>query len=429
MGDGKGKITQLLERQNVLLQRVREAGKKESDMVIVKIKMTMDRLRQSAVEAIVPARLTQEVQLEALERIQMLGVTKGQALVLVRELCERQFWNISALQEEAGDQHLLAKFFLKLATLSITYIDHASKLTLWLSKMPVAHYSECMQKFHSWNKLAFVSSFLEKVLTLVKEEARMINFDLNSFEAAVKAVAELEVQVALKYSDKRENEENMELSRKREQEVKQFENNKLRLRNQVIKMCLAVTVIGCPQLSGSLIQHTEDSLHKCKSVYLKLISILFQLDMIDTNSPGTDYLNLSDLGTDTRLENKYQVIANAMWLSPETAQQDKRDWVSVLEAVERDLASLTNDYKYRKLIQLIEGVYVDRAQPQSVDDMYTRGWDLKGPWNTIIEGICKDFEEVEIIKERIVKMQERQQQITKEYNQLKKERDEQIVIK
>jgi len=64
-----------------------------------------------------------------------------------------------------------------------------------------------------------------------------------------------------------------------------------------------------------------------------------------------------------------------------------------------------------------------------LDDMYTRGWDVRGPWNTIIDGISKDIEEVEMIKEKVIKMQERAQQMTKEYNQLKKERDEQIVIK
>lgn len=102
-----------------------------------------------------------------------------------------------------------------------------------------------------------------------------------------------------------------------------------------------------------------------------------------------------------------------MWVSPESAHQDKRDWMSVLEAVERDIASLTNDYKYRKLIQAIDASYVDK-KPQSVDDMYMKGWDIKGPWNSIIATICKDFEEVEIIKDKIVKMQEKAQQMTKE---------------
>lgn len=74
----------------------------------------------------------------------MLGITKGQALVLVRELCERQFANIPNLQEETADQVLLAYFFLKLANLSITYIDLANKITYWLSKMPVTHYVDCM---------------------------------------------------------------------------------------------------------------------------------------------------------------------------------------------------------------------------------------------------------------------------------------------
>jgi hypothetical protein len=43
--------------------------------------------------------------------------------------------------------------------------------------------------------------------------------------------------------------------------------------------------------------------------------------------------------------------------------------------------------------------------------------------------VRKDFEEVEILKDKIVKLQERQQQMSKEYAVLRNERDEQIVIK
>lgn len=131
-------------------------------------------------------------------------------MILIREICERQFSNLQNFHEESADQLLLAKFFLKLANLSATYIDLASKITYWLSKMPVTHYTECMQKLHSWSKLAIVNSFLEKVIGLIKEEARMITFDLSVFESSVKAIQELETQVALKYSDKRENEETMD---------------------------------------------------------------------------------------------------------------------------------------------------------------------------------------------------------------------------
>ena len=47
-----------------------------------------------------------------------------------------------------------------------------------------------------------------------------------------------------------------------------------------------------------------------------------------------------------------------MWISPQTTE--KRDWFSILEAVERDIASLSNDYKYRKLIVNIEASYADK---------------------------------------------------------------------
>jgi hypothetical protein len=53
-------------------------------------------------------------------------------------------------------------------------------------------------------------------------------------------------------------------------------------------------------------------------------------------------------------------------------------------------------------------------KPLSVDDMYMRGWDIKGPWNSIIATICKDIEEVEVFKDRIVKMQVKAKQMTKE---------------
>jgi hypothetical protein len=82
--------------------------------------------------------------------------------------------------------------------------------------------------------------------------------------------------------------------------------------------------------------------------------------------------------------------------------------MSVLEAVERDLASLTNDYKYRKLIAQIDQHYKESGLSLSLDDMYSmnRG-EMRGPWNIIVEGIRRDFEEVEQMKDRIEALQKK----------------------
>ena len=86
----------------------------------------------------------------------------------------------------------LAKIFLSLADLSILYINLASRITYWLSKMDVAVYVECMQKLHNWSKIALINNFFEKILSLLKDEARLLQFDRSVFETSVKAMQELE---------------------------------------------------------------------------------------------------------------------------------------------------------------------------------------------------------------------------------------------
>ena len=37
-----------------------------------------------------------------------------------------------------------------------------------------------------------------------------------------------------------------------------------------------------------------------------------------------------------------------------------RDWTSVLEAVERDITALVNDYKFKKLVQKVDDKFKDK---------------------------------------------------------------------
>ena len=71
----------------------------------------------------------------------------------------------------------------------------------------------------------------------------------------------------------------------------------------------------------------------------------------------------------------------------------------MLEAVERDITSLVNDYKFKKLVARVSEETKD--QQLHLDDMYTKGWDVRGPWDTIVEKIRQDFEDTEVMKEKI----------------------------
>lgn len=116
-------------------------------------------------------------------------------------------------------------------------------------------------------------------------------------------------------------------------------------------MLLSVTSLSLHHFNADC---TEETQAKSKLIYWRLLDVIYKLDSIEPHSNGAEYINSGELGTETRLHNKNHVIKSYMWgdkhadSSINTAE--KRDWLSVLEAVERDIASLMNDYKFKRLI-------------------------------------------------------------------------------
>lgn len=62
--------------------------------------------------------------------------------------------------------------------------------------------------------------------------------------------------------------------------------------------------------------------------------------------------------TDLRLEQKYQTI-KVLWDGNSNQKQEasQKSWSSVLEAIERDVTSLGNDFKFKQLSEKVEEKY------------------------------------------------------------------------
>jgi hypothetical protein len=82
-----------------------------------------------------------------------------------------------------------------------------------------------------------------------------------------------------------------------------------------------------------------------------------------------------------------------------------RDWTSMLEAIERDITSLNNDFKFKKLVVKIDELYKDSKI--EIDDLYQKGWDAKGPWDAICTMVRSDLEESDTMKEKIENLLEK----------------------
>ena len=93
-------------------------------------------------------------------------------------------------------------------------------------------------------------------------------------------------------------------------------------------------------------------------IYWRLLDIVLKLDNIDNVDSGAQYLDLEKLNTQARLSQKYDSL-KLLWEGSETEkkQTQKQNLVSVLEAIERDITQLTNDFKFKKLAESVEERY------------------------------------------------------------------------
>ena len=79
----------------------------------------------------------------------------------------------------------------------------------------------------------------------------------------------------------------------------------------------------------------------------------------------------------------------------------QKDWSSVLDAIQRDITQLFNDYKFKRLIKHIEGGYEDKKQSAggviSIDEIFyiDRFKNATAPWMEISKKIRVDIQNSE----------------------------------
>ena len=95
-----------------------------------------------------------------------------------------------------------------------------------------------------------------------------------------------------------------------------------------------------------------------------------KIDHIANDDDGGDFIDVKQLNTELRLAQKYELI-QALWVGTESDLQLAREksWLSVLEAVERDITTLNNDFKFKRLIKIVDQKY--GSNKIDFNDLYT----------------------------------------------------------
>jgi len=86
-----------------------------------------------------------------------------------------------------------------------------------------------------------------------------------------------------------------------------------------------------------------------------------------------------------------------LWTGDNIEESRKKDtWPSVIEAIDRDLSGLNNDYKFKRLIKIVETKYGDSKF--DFNDLYSIGYKSTGPWLKIAAKVQEDLSSMDALK-------------------------------
>lgn len=126
---------------------------------------------------------------------------------------------------------------------------------------------------------------------------------------------------------------------------------------------------------------------------------------------------MQELVIDKRFNDKYEVI-KIIWSDISDPEQiQEKDWNSVLDAVQRDITQLFNDYKFKRLIKSIENMYQDQHKQNmaNIDEIFfiDRFKNAQSPWMEISKAIKNDIQNFEALKDKIEQLNTKNREHTK----------------
>ena len=125
-------------------------------------------------------------------------------------------------------------------------------------------------------------------------------------------------------------------------------------------------------------------IQKVGLIYWRLLDVVLKLDNITNTLNGDEYLDEEVNNIDVRLQQKYDSI-KVLWSGEEAQRQEasQKSWQSVLEAIERDVVSLNNDFKFKQLAERVEAKY--GSGKIDFNDLYNIDYKSEGPWRIVSE--------------------------------------------
>ena len=98
----------------------------------------------------------------------------------------------------------------------------------------------------------------------------------------------------------------------------------------------------------------------------------------------------------------------------------------MLEAIERDVISLNNNFKFKQLADRVEAKY--GANKIDYNDLYGIDFKADGPWRIVTEQVKSELRDMCALKNKNSYLKEKEKEQRKQMFEMKKEKDEAVFI-
>ena len=98
----------------------------------------------------------------------------------------------------------------------------------------------------------------------------------------------------------------------------------------------------------------------------------------------------------------------------------------MLEAIERDVITLNNNFKFKQLAEQVESKY--GANKVDFNDLYGTDFKAGGPWRVVTEQVKSELKDMGALKNKNSHLMEKQKEQLKQMATMKKDKDEAVFI-
>ncbi len=370
------RIEELLARQARLTALLRDAHKFEINAILAQHNLAAEELKLRFCQSILPDKLNEIANMSGYDKVALIYASRAKCDSALRLLKEKYLIDDESAELNTPFMVYIADLLLKLTNLDVAL----DRLLYCLTKCSVEQYDRLTRDQTKWNQLLVVSSFIEQIMALVKEDLLSPQLSLDAFRISLDSIVDFAGELKAAVFP-------VSTHTKGAQPTAEPSDKFLAARC-LFRIDVPICVFYYIYTKNR--QGTALQIEKAGKMHRNVRRAVELLRKVRASEDGSKYLRHWQLMEDS-FEQKFK-YAECLWTKAKEIYA-ANDWTSWLEAVDAQLVGICGHANFKEL----EGEGVEERLAE------VAGY---GPWGANTRDVNKELSEAADMKKEIEKLEE-----------------------